>query len=233
MGESLAGSQSNVVSFDVSSYGQEPYCRLSPFTYSDKFQIPVPGMDKTFSNSVEGIWQGLKIINGSIDAKLFSMRPRKRKGAVKGHKYGNDVLGFLDARLKVYIPAYTHYLDNYAPKEAIDDLLQTQRDGIQVLLYDVEQNNDIRNPSPLAHSAVLATYLNQKIFTNKIEPKSPAEHRLFSILDSGMELWEKVRILRPLLDNKDIRAAFKYRCVEHPSNMDDYHIAGALGALND
>jgi hypothetical protein len=50
--------------YDVSSYADHPYCTLSPFWPHGG--IPVPGMPGTTSDSVEGIWQGLKLIDGKI-----------------------------------------------------------------------------------------------------------------------------------------------------------------------
>ena len=50
--------------YDVSSYADHPFCTLSPFWPHGG--IPVPGMIRTTSDSVEGIWQGLKLIDGKI-----------------------------------------------------------------------------------------------------------------------------------------------------------------------
>jgi predicted DCC family thiol-disulfide oxidoreductase YuxK len=33
--------------------------------------IPVPGMDGTTSDTVEGVWQGLKVIRGQIATRYF------------------------------------------------------------------------------------------------------------------------------------------------------------------
>ncbi|MFC1698014.1 DUF6939 family protein [Nanoarchaeota archaeon] len=153
----------NICSIDVSSYAKKPFKLLSPFTHSDKFLIPVPSMEGTFSHSVEGIWQGLKIIDEIIDESLFKRKPHKRKGKVIAHKFGEKILDFYNARIDIYLPSYYFYLDNYAPKEALDFLLREQRGGKKVYLYDVEDNGDIQNPKPYAHAAALATYLNLKL----------------------------------------------------------------------
>src|SRR5690348_4753068 len=45
---------------DVSSYADPPWCQLSPLWAHGG--IPVPGMRGVTSDSVEGVWQGLKVI---------------------------------------------------------------------------------------------------------------------------------------------------------------------------
>ena len=51
--------------------------------------IPVPGMPGTVSDTVEGIWQGLKVIRGKIAPHLFRGRGQKRGGKPAGHQYGD------------------------------------------------------------------------------------------------------------------------------------------------
>ena len=214
------------LSIDVSAYGKRPYKLLSPFTYSIKFKIPVPGMKGKFANSVESIWQGLKIINGNIDEKMFTKKQSKRRGRVEGHKYKNNILGLVRARWDIYVPSYKDYLDNFAPKDAISFILKEQRNYKQIYLYDIEDNDDINNPKPLAHSALLATYFNLKIFSLKFSPINKEEEELFKILDDKtITNEEKAKYIKPLLSNNKIMRAFKYRCVEHPVNIDDVNIA--------
>src|SRR4051812_14302173 len=70
---------------DVSSYADHPLCTLSPFWAHGG--IPVPGMDGTTSDSVEGIWQGLKLINNKISPRFFDGQGKKRGGIPRGHQY--------------------------------------------------------------------------------------------------------------------------------------------------
>ncbi|MCE9545701.1 MAG: hypothetical protein K8T25_09320, partial [Planctomycetia bacterium] len=69
---------------NVSSYADHPLCLLSPMWPHGG--IPVPGMPGTTSDSVEGIWQGLKLINGKIAPRYFSGPGRKRGGKPRGHQ---------------------------------------------------------------------------------------------------------------------------------------------------
>ncbi len=146
---------------DVSSYGEYPYTLFSPFSYSPDYQIPVPGQDNEFACSVESIWQGLKLINGSTDFRLFGLRPRKRKGIVQGHLLGSQVIGLVEARKEIYMPSYFFHVQKNVPQEIKDNLLEKALTD-DVLLYDVEENLDIDDDSsPLAHSVFLAMFLNQ------------------------------------------------------------------------
>ena len=228
-GESIAQIESNCIAIDVSSYGDFPYHGLSPFRYSTDFVIPVPGMKGTFSHSVEGIWQGLKVIDDNIDPVRFRKRAKKRKGDVQGHKFGENLINLIEARWRIYVPAYTFFLDNYAPKEALDSLLSLQRAGREVFLYDVCDNGDIRNPAPLAHASVLATYLNFTVFNSKHSPLNEVEAELFTVLDAKqVPLENRLSVVRKLLLNPQTKSAFTYRCVEHPQSYDDYQIGLVL-----
>ena len=43
-----------------------------------------------------------------------------------------------------------------------------------------------------------------------------------------MPLEEKVEQILPLLRRANMAAGFRYRCVEHPTGIDDVHIADAV-----
>lgn len=145
---------------DVSSHGRPPYKLLSPFSHDSEYKIPVPGSEHIRADSVEGIWQGLKIFNGSHDPSLFTGRPHKKKGKPEGHLYGKEVIAYVDARKNIYVPAYIYHAINNALPKAWPDLEQMLKDG-NAVLHDVETNGSIENPMrPLAHSAILVELLN-------------------------------------------------------------------------
>ncbi len=162
------------VAIDVSDFGEYPYNLLSPFTFSTQFQIPVPGLEKVVAHSVEGIWQGLRLIDGKSNYILFhqiadnksvdNKERNRRDGKITGYQYGAEVLDEREARWAIFIPSYTYYLNHFAPKDVIDSLLALQEKGKKLLVYDTKNNDDISNPEPYAHAAVLASYLNLKIF---------------------------------------------------------------------
>ena len=96
--------------YDVSSYADEPYRRLSPMYAHGG--IPVPGMARMTSDSVEGIWQGLKVIRGKTAPRYFHGKGHKRGGKPAGHQYGDKLIGLVEARFKIYCPAYEWMLAN-------------------------------------------------------------------------------------------------------------------------
>ena len=57
------------VVYDVSSYAEPPFCELSPMWVHGG--IPVPGLPGQTSDTVEGVWQGLKVIRGKTAPRFF------------------------------------------------------------------------------------------------------------------------------------------------------------------
>ncbi len=221
----------NIASFDVSSRAKYPFHTLSPSTYNSQIKIPVIGLEGEIAHSVEGIWEGLAIIHGSIAKECFQQKPKKRRDYIEGYRYGNEVLGQQEGREKIYYPSYTFYLDNFASKDAIDEILKEQRSGKRVFLYDTRSNDDLQSPSPLAHSSLLALYLNLKIFNTKLYPKNGAEEILFRILDGDSSIEEKLNKIMSRIDNPKMMKAFQFRCEEHPQNSDDFHLAQKVREL--
>jgi hypothetical protein len=150
----------NVV-IDVSSYAPEPFCTLSPMWVHGG--IPVPGMDGQTSDTVEGVWQGLKVIRDKIATRYFRGPCAKRGGKPAGHKFGSKQLGVVEARRRIYIPTYEWMLENRVDPEVIEGLIATALAGVTQYVHDVGDNGDINDANqPLAHAAVLVQYINRK-----------------------------------------------------------------------
>src|SRR5206468_4018702 len=79
---------------DVTSRGDEPWVRFSPFYPHGG--IPILNSPGVFAQSVEGLWQGLKVFEGEdIDPRKWAItsmsgikRSGVRRGAVRGHRFG-------------------------------------------------------------------------------------------------------------------------------------------------
>jgi len=161
--------EDNAIIYDTSTHAPTSHenhtvnlSELSPFiAYGN---IPVPGQKRMCSDSVEGIWQGLKIIKGKTDFSYFRGKGRKRKGKPSGHLYGTKILGIIQARKKIYVPAFT-----FMWKHRIDPVLKTllvQRalHDIPQYFLDVDTNPDINRPgSPYAHSSCIVDLIKQDI----------------------------------------------------------------------
>ena len=148
------------VVYDVSSYADFPYCTLSPMWAHGG--LPVPGMPGATSDTVEGIWQGLKVIRGRIATRYFSGSGRKRGGKPAGHRYGDKLLKIVEARQRIYRVAYEWVLANRIDPALIEGFVSRASAGVTQYFHDVGDNGDINcAAAPWAHASPLAQYLNR------------------------------------------------------------------------
>ena len=155
---------------DVTSKGEEAWVRFSPFYPHGG--IPVPGSPGTFAQSVEGIWQGLKVFeHEDIDPsrwEIIDMKGIKRatgkRGKVLGHRLGvggSMLLGYREARYNIYLPAYRWVLENRLSAEVVR--LRDEAAARTVVLLDYETNGDVEDlSSPLSHAALVKLYLERR-----------------------------------------------------------------------
>lgn len=153
---------------DVTSKGPEPWVRFSPFFPHGG--IPIPNSPGKFGQSVEGIWQGLKVFEKEdIDPSkwaIISMKGIKRsgtsRGKVRGHRFGvgsETLLGYRDARQQIYLPAYQWLLQNRLAAEVSD--LRALAESGPVVLLDYETNGDIDDlTKPLSHASLIAKWVS-------------------------------------------------------------------------
>lgn len=152
---------SGAVVVDVSSTADHPFCTLSPFWPHGG--IPVPGAPGVTSDSVEGVWQGLKVIDGKTAPRYFSGQGRKRGGKPRGHQYGDKLLGIVDARERVYRVAYEWMLEHRADPGLVGGFVERAFAGAAQYFHDVSNNGRIGDPDEgWAHAAVLVQYLNRR-----------------------------------------------------------------------
>jgi hypothetical protein len=152
---------------DVTSKGEEPWVRFSPFYPHGG--IPIPNTPGTVAQSVEGLWQGLKVFEQEdIDPSRWTItdlrgikRAGRSRGKVLGHRFGvgsNVLLGYRDARYQIYLPAYRWMLENRVAAE-VGRLREAVATRLVVLL-DYETNSDVEDLTrPLSHAALLKHYL--------------------------------------------------------------------------
>ena len=168
------------VILDVTSKSTDPkFIQFSPFY--PFWDIPVPGM-KGFSGAcVEGIWQGLKVFERegtSTDTiRNYSMKNLKRTekthGKLLGHKYGNEILEYIEARKKIYIPTYNWVLENKLGA-LVNKLRELSSHGTVVLL-DYETNGDVEDwRKPLSHASLIKAHIEA---LGDDEQASPVEYK--------------------------------------------------------
>lgn len=154
---------------DVTSKSNLPWIKFSPFYPHGN--IPVIDSPEYVSQSVEGIWQGLKVFEKEdIDLAKFNItnmkgikRTIKKFGRVIGHRKGvnsQEILGYREARLQIYIPAYNYVLENFLVAEI--EALKSKFNDSDLVLLDYETNKDIYNlKKPLSHASLIASYLEK------------------------------------------------------------------------
>ena len=151
---------------DVTSKAQDALAKLSPFYPHGG--IPVPNSEGYTATCVEAIWQGLKVFEmADIDTEMFrndTMRNIKRTvrrfGKPLGHRYGvgsQELLSYIDARKRIYIPTYRWVLENKV-MHIIERLREVSK-AKTVILLDYDTNADVDNPrKPLSHASLVKAY---------------------------------------------------------------------------
>ncbi|UZR92270.1 DUF6939 family protein [Chondrinema litorale] len=148
---------------DVTSKGNSPYVKFSPFYPIGN--LPVPFSENVVAASVEGIWQGLKVFETEdVDVSKFQItnmkglkRTVRKFGKPKGHRVGVngiELLDYITARHKIYVPTYNWVLENKLQKEL--ELLAEIAKKKTLVLLDYETNEDVNNPAkPLSHASLV------------------------------------------------------------------------------
>ncbi|CAA0207002.1 DUF6939 family protein [Tenacibaculum maritimum] len=173
--EKLSKENPYSVIIDVTSKSDNDYVMLSPFYPHGN--IPIPFSENIFSESVEGVWQGLKTFeNHNVDLSKFKVsnmkgikRTVRKYGYVIGHRKGvngKEILDYYQARVKIYLPTYEWVLKNKAT-HLIEKITQLSLEK-DVILLDYETNSDIKNLSkPLSHAYLIKYYIeNNHSFEN-------------------------------------------------------------------
>jgi hypothetical protein len=159
----------DAVVIDVTSRGPDPWVRFSPFYPHG--QIPVPLSPGVTSESVEGLWQALKVFDGSdVDPSKLAVtsmkglkRTVRRFGAVRGHRAGlagERLLDYRTARQEIYSPAYRWVLEHRLRAEV--ERLHELAESSDVVLLDYTTNGDVDDlRTPLSHAALIADHLRR------------------------------------------------------------------------
>ena len=194
--ENILKKHPNAIIADVTSQAKDGLVRLSPFYPHGG--IPVPFSEEYTATCVEGIWQGLKVFeNEDIDISMFlndTMKGIKRTvrkhGRVLGHRkgvHGTEILGYVEAKHQIYIPAYRWMLE-YRAMDIIERLRKASETKTIVLLdYNTCCNVDDET-KPLSHAYLVKAYaeglypfddLKLSEETEKNKENSPRQLSLF------------------------------------------------------
>ena len=164
--ENIPKKYPDAVIADVTSQATDGLVKLSPFYPHGG--IPVPFSEGYTAMCVEGIWQGLKVFEtADVDVNMFAndtmkniKRTVRRFGKPLGHRKGlkgTELLGYIEARKQIYLPAYKWVLEN-----KVANIIERLREASKtktIVLLDYTTNCDIDNPkTPLSHAFLIKAY---------------------------------------------------------------------------
>ncbi|WP_099109180.1 MULTISPECIES: hypothetical protein [Xenorhabdus] len=162
-----------VDSFKGAPVNMRVFESFNPFHVWPSPSIPVPGQPKRLAQSVESVWQGVKLVDGITDFNQFLGQPTKRpedheRRQLKNYcyadslfVYGDRLLDLLSARFLIYLPTYLFILEKLVPEALLRELNQHLTSVGPVLFYDWDANQNITDTSSsFSHSALLASWFN-------------------------------------------------------------------------
>ena len=164
--ETILKAYPSAILADVTSGAKDGLVKLSPFY--PHYGIPVPFSEGYTATCVEAIWQGLKVFEScDVDVEMFKndtmkniKRTVRRFGKPLGHRKGvngEELLGYIEARKQIYIPAYRWVLENKV-FHIIERLREASKTKTIVLL-DYDTNADVEDASkPLSHASLIKAY---------------------------------------------------------------------------
>jgi len=140
------------------------------------------------SDSVEGIWQGLKVVDRQIDHFQLRGFPSKRPSEEfrranysyqytdSCFSYGGKEIDLITARFLIYAPAYLYLLRFLTPPELNAAVSNAIQSGGQVVFYDWDENQSIVDPrTSFSHSSLLRSWFAGTLDADLL---SPARERL-------------------------------------------------------
>ena len=165
--ESILLDYPDAIIIDVTEQADGGWVKLCPlYPHGD---IPVPFSPGYLADSVEGIWEGLKVFeHEGVSLKAMHImgmtgikRVSKRLGAYLGHQKGmesDELLDEVEARKLIYVPTYEWVLENRC-KSLIEKLRIYSESGVVVLL-DNDTNSDIENTKKaLSPASLIVRYI--------------------------------------------------------------------------
>ena len=187
--ENILKKYPDAVIADVTSQATDSLVKLSPFYPHGG--IPVPFSEGYTAMCVEAIWQGLKVFESAdVDVNMFAndtmkniKRTVRRFGKPLGHRKGvngTELLGYIEARKQIYLPAYKWVLENKVAN--IIERLKEASKTKTIVLLDYTTNSDIDNPkAPLSHAFLIKAYVEglYPFGDKKLQTETPQEPSLF------------------------------------------------------
>ncbi|OGT29782.1 MAG: hypothetical protein A3E87_05470 [Gammaproteobacteria bacterium RIFCSPHIGHO2_12_FULL_35_23] len=161
--------------YNGASFNMEKFRTFNPFYTWEKPVIPVPGTNK-HSKSIEGIWQGCKLVHNKFDYDQFNSLPFKRPSEKDRDldisysykdsifSYEEEIINLIEARYLIYLISYLYLLNELISEELLYNIASVINHGKHVLFFDWDSNFDINDSSSsFSHSAILAAWFNKSL----------------------------------------------------------------------
>ena len=129
--------------------GWKDLWRLSPFSIVDG-GVPVPGLDGVRSRTVENAWQFLKVWDleegwdavtaaAAFESDCAMRFPRGKRRKAVGHYWGatDEIIDYVEARRRIYLPAYRHLLAQ-PDRQAQLGRLRKASEAQQIAVWDYD-----------------------------------------------------------------------------------------------
>lgn len=87
-------------------------------------------------------------------------RTCRMHGRCIGHMYEGELLGYIEARKKIYIPSYYYMLEHFCAKSI--ETIKKLSDERTVVLLDYDTNEDIEDSTkPMSHAGLIKKYIKE------------------------------------------------------------------------
>ena len=110
------------------------------------WQHPIPGMPGKTADSVEGIWQGLKLIQKKSHRVISQAKGSNEAANRVAISMEISYYQSLRARDKIYRIAYEWMLDHCVERELLQSFISQMSAGLIIYVHDVSSNGKIGNP---------------------------------------------------------------------------------------
>ncbi|KAJ1562028.1 hypothetical protein HK405_000629 [Cladochytrium tenue] len=213
--------------FDVTSKAALPWRRLSPFFPIGN--VPVPTEPSTTSLSGLKVFKNEGCEPGKLKINTLSNLKRGKsasRGPLLGHATGfqpsatGTLLGYVEARKQIYVPAYLSVLRRLSQTELAE--LAAARERGPVVLLDYDTNGDVEDTAkPLSHASLRFREVYKDVFKRLIDlPHSALFHFIISALRSAPPHSNKIEF--GVFSPQEVK---KLSVVElHSKNLYDVHV---------
>jgi hypothetical protein len=152
-------------------------------------KIPLPdvkGYSKgIFSDTVQGAWESLGIVNGRVDSSCLHGKPKKRTDPTCKWAFGGEQIGWTDARQAIYIPTFAFMFENRIPNDIKISFYNIAKNDIIIYFYDNSENPDpMQLTNDFSHAFLVQWFMNREF--KKMQQQEMKVQSLMT-LGSGMD----------------------------------------------